>query len=146
MRDPACRLECPIASGGWCERHRARKTAPWVALCRARDDYFRLWEEGCGPGQSCRKSQHADPPQGSRTAEEGFPPLARQAWNLATALAAFVADGFKTIDKEQYQKRLEICNGCESRRDNRCLKCGCRLSLKARARAFQCPADKWPEV
>ncbi len=76
----------------------------------------------------------------------GPPSLARQAWNLARSLTHFVADGCKTVTKEQYQERLEICDGCDHRRSNRCMKCGCRLSLKAQGRAFKCPAGKWPQI
>ncbi len=72
------------------------------------------------------------------------PNLTRQAWNLARALADFVADGCRTVTAEQYRQRLEVCDVCEHRRRNRCLKCGCRLSLKARGRAFGCPLGKWP--
>ena len=74
------------------------------------------------------------------------PPLLRQAWNLATSLADFVADGCQTVTTQEYRQRLEICDACEQRRGNRCLKCGCRLSLKARGRAFQCPEGKWPDI
>ncbi len=84
-------------------------------------------------------SKHPDP------SNPGRPPrLPSQAWNLTKALAAFVADGLKTVSKQAYQQRLEICDGCDRRRGNRCLACGCRLSLKARGRAFQCPLGKWP--
>ena len=72
------------------------------------------------------------------------PPLQQQAWNLATSLAAFVADGLKTVDEKQYRERMEICDGCEHRRGNRCLKCGCWLTFKVRGRAFKCPEEKWP--
>jgi hypothetical protein len=75
-----------------------------------------------------------------------FPPLHRQAWNLARSLAEFLADGCKTLTEEQYLARLDVCDSCDQRRDNRCLKCGCRLSLKARGRAFKCPLAKWPSV
>jgi len=75
-----------------------------------------------------------------------FPPLRRQVWNLARSLADFLADGCKTLTQEQYRARLEICDRCDQRRGNRCLKCGCRLSLKARGRAFKCPLGKWPIV
>lgn len=73
------------------------------------------------------------------------PPLRRQAWNLARSLAAFVADGCRTVDAEQYRQRLETCDTCEHRRNGRCMKCGCRLAIKARGRAFRCPIDKWPK-
>lgn len=71
------------------------------------------------------------------------PPLRRQAWNLAASLAAFVADGCRTVDAEEYERRLKVCDTCEHRRANRCLKCGCRLAWKARGRAFRCPIGKW---
>lgn len=74
------------------------------------------------------------------------PPLYVQAWNLASALAAFAADGFRTVTKEQYQQRLAICDTCPERRGTQCLKCGCRLPWKATGRAFQCPLDKWPTI
>lgn len=74
------------------------------------------------------------------------PPLSRQAWNLAKAVTDFVADGCVTLNEEEYRKRLEICDACEHRHHNKCRKCGCRLSLKARGRAFRCPEDKWPNL
>lgn len=67
-------------------------------------------------------------------------------WNLAKALKDFVADGCKTLSVEDYQRRLEICAACPHRERNTCGICGCRLSLKARGRAFQCPLDKWPRI
>jgi hypothetical protein len=75
-----------------------------------------------------------------------MPPLRAQAWNLARSLADFVRDGLRTVGDSQYRKRLEICDACDRRRDNRCLDCGCLLSIKARGRAFACPKRKWPEV
>lgn len=44
--------QCTISEGGYCERHKVRKSAPWVRLCQTRESYFRAWEEGRGPGQS----------------------------------------------------------------------------------------------
>ena len=81
--------------------------------------------------------------QGESSAGE-FPSLPRQAWNLARALTDFVADGCHAVSHEEYRQRLEICDSCPQRRGNRCRQCGCRLSLKARGRAFQCPLEKWP--
>jgi hypothetical protein len=75
-----------------------------------------------------------------------MPSLAAQAWNLAGSLADFLADGCRTVRPDDYQRRLEICDGCDQRRGNRCLQCGCRLHLKARGRAFACPLNKWPLI
>jgi hypothetical protein len=76
-------------------------------------------------------------------AEQQPPPLVVQVWNLARSLTAFVADGCRTVDAEQYRQRLEICDACQHRRGGRCVKCGCRLALKARGRTFRCPLKKW---
>ncbi|MGE0609281.1 MAG: DUF6171 family protein [Pirellulales bacterium] len=79
-------------------------------------------------------------------ANAALPSLARRGWNLAQALAAFVADGLRTVDAGQYAERLHICQSCEQRQDDVCGRCGCRLSLKARGRAFDCPLGKWPSA
>ena len=73
-----------------------------------------------------------------------MPPVSQQAWNLAKALAAFVADGLRTVEADEYRARLDVCDLCKRRRSNRCLECGCRVALKARGRAFHCPIGKWP--
>lgn len=74
------------------------------------------------------------------------PPFHIKAWNLAAALTAFVADGLRTVTKEEYRERWRICDGCDERRGTKCLQCGCRLAWKATGRAFECPLDKWPEL
>lgn len=43
---------CECFQPGWCERHLCYKTERRHMLCRTRNDYFRLWEEGNGPGQN----------------------------------------------------------------------------------------------
>jgi hypothetical protein len=91
-----------------------------------------------------------DPTNPNRNPSPSEPPpqppsLARQAWNLARALADFVADGCRTVSEPEYRQRLEICDACKYRRNTRCMKCGCRLALKARGRAFQCPIQAWPK-
>ena len=72
------------------------------------------------------------------------PSLAKRGWNLTKALTTFVSDGCQTLREEDYQTRLQICDTCARRREDHCLECGCRLSLKARGRAFRCPLGKWP--
>lgn len=46
-----CRAACPIAEGGYCERHGVNKTKEWVQLCRRKPKYWRAWEVGRGIGQ-----------------------------------------------------------------------------------------------
>ena len=73
-----------------------------------------------------------------------MPPFGGRAWNLTKALAAFAADGCRTVSKATYRIRLQTCAPCPRREENRCLECGCFLPIKAKGRAWQCPLDKWP--
>ena len=73
------------------------------------------------------------------------PPLVEQVWNFAKAMKDFVADGLQTVSSDEYAARLAVCEECNQRVENRCLLCGCYLSLKARGRAFTCPLEKWPQ-
>lgn len=101
------------------------------------------------PGYEWQIEQTACTVPGDEASKKGpkrMPSLMQQAWNLAHSLSEFVADGLKTVTEEQYRQRLEICDGCDRRVKNRCLECGCYLTMKARGRAFKCPKGKWPEV
>jgi hypothetical protein len=126
---------CECLEPGWCERHGCKKTPHWHHLCQTRDDYRAAWDAGHGPGQ-------VHPAAGELPRD--YPKVTTQAWDLAKSLAAFVCDGAKLVSVEEYQARLEICDVCNVRRGNRCVGCGCYLSIKARGRAFRCPRDKWP--
>lgn len=66
-----------------------------------------------------------------------------KAWNLARAVARFVADGCRTVTQQQYRQRLETCQGCEYRKGGKCLECSCWVQLKARLWTEDCPAGKW---
>lgn len=74
------------------------------------------------------------------------PGFVQKFWNLTSSIVAFVADGCTTVSQDEYAKRLNICDGCDQRDDDKCKACGCMLSLKARGRAFECPLKKWPEI
>ena len=75
----------------------------------------------------------------------GEPTVLQMFWNVASSVAAFVGYGMQGADKEVYAARLAVCDTCEQRSGNRCLKCGCLLSLKASGRIFECPLGKWPD-
>jgi hypothetical protein len=126
---------CICTQSGLCHRHQCEKTAQWRNLCFTRADYFQAWENGSGPGQFVEP-----PPQPPRPTEPG---IFQKAWNLATAAAAFIADGCQTVDAAEYSRRLAICDVCDQREGDRCRACGCHLLLKARARAMECPVKKW---
>lgn len=69
--------------------------------------------------------------------------LASMAWDLTKSLAAFVSDGMKLVDAEEYRRRLSECDACPHRTGQRCGLCGCFVALKAKGRAWQCPDGRW---
>ncbi len=44
--------QCECDQPGWCERHQCNKPAHFFKLCQTHSDYFKMWEQGIGPGQS----------------------------------------------------------------------------------------------
>ena len=75
--------------------------------------------------------------------EDRLPSLATMSWNAARAVGSFISDGMNTVSRDEYQRRMEICDGCEFRQGDRCTQCGCRLSWKAQGRTFRCPDGRW---
>ena len=79
-------------------------------------------------------------------ADKPTPPgVITMAGNLAKAVAAHVADGLQKVTTADLEIRMQVCTLCESRRDNRCMVCGCFLEAKAGMRSSVCPLGKWPE-
>jgi len=74
------------------------------------------------------------------------PSIFQKARNLATTMGDFANSGFKVADEEVYNKRMEICRGCDRFENNRfCKECGCFMDLKAKIEVAECPLDKWPK-
>jgi hypothetical protein len=71
--------------------------------------------------------------------------LAKQVWVSGTASVLQGKPLLASADKAY--ARLQICQGCEFFRDNRCLKCGCFMEKKTHVDAAACPVNKWgPEL
>jgi hypothetical protein len=123
---------CQCVVAGWCERHKRLTTPGQVESCQTNPAY-RAIQDRVAAGKPETKP----------------PPLLQRAWNLAVALTEFVADGFKTVSPEQYAERIRTCDNCPGgyRSGPICThaKCGCVIALKARGRAWKCPAGFWPE-
>lgn len=68
--------------------------------------------------------------------------------NFAKAVVKHVANGLETVSLPTYQNRLNICNKCEMRSENRCTheECGCFIDKKAWWASEECPLDKWDGV
>ena len=45
--------------------------------------------------------------------------------------------------KEEVQRRLSICDGCEKKNGNTCDECQCFLDMKTKFAIQQCPLEKW---
>lgn len=94
-------------------------------------------------GLFCNKAPTTQPTQVMRNKR---PHMLTRVWNVTRAMHAFASDGFTTVSETQYQERLRLCDACPHRWNDDCLLCGCRLSLKARGRAFACPIGSWLAV
>lgn len=89
-----CRCEQP----GWCERHQCQKTVHWHKLCRTRAEYFRLWEQGLGPGQSNDRLEIA-PLRGCVSRERPWEGSVRKKpWRYQVTAAIPVLDTFDTLE------------------------------------------------
>ncbi|CAN5410681.1 hypothetical protein BH11PLA2_BH11PLA2_34670 [soil metagenome] len=78
------------------------------------------------------------------------PSLFAKALNLAGAVAAHIVDGGKNVSRENFERRLRTCEGCELLQDNgTCGQCGCPVALKAKWRSEKCPhpqGNRWAEA
>lgn len=81
---------------------------------------------------------------------DDFPPffrmartLARDAWNVARS----TAEGAPLLlDSDGAAARLQVCQACPSLRGDRCVECGCLMTIKAHFASMRCPLDKWPHA
>lgn len=133
-------------------------------MCRSTGAYGEMSEDGNGPGllAGLRAYMRLHPEWSVvyHTADQyGLTVLSRDArdkpqlpgkitmaFNLASAMAAHVADGFTKADEETVRSRLEQCSLCEQRVNDRCAACGCYLENKAVVRTSECPLGRWPVV
>lgn len=74
------------------------------------------------------------------------PSLLTQGWNFATALTDYVKSGMQNTSPEDFAERMQICDGCEWRSNDRCMKCGCFIGQKAGWASADCPIGKWPKL
>ena len=74
------------------------------------------------------------------------PTLLSQGWNFAAAVTKYVKSGMQNTLEEDFAERMKICEGCEWRSNNRCMKCGCFIDKKASWASADCPIGKWPKL
>lgn len=76
--------------------------------------------------------------------------------NIPEIIEAWIIAGNPTkVQKELSEKRLEVCNGCEIRKEiiknvkisQICGKCGCPIQKKVFTNGFDpCPLHKWGDI
>jgi len=70
--------------------------------------------------------------------------------HLIADLAAFVADRWHTVTRDEYAERLRICQLCRKRVGRRCFggkdPCGCIVAIRAKGRVWECPENRWPPI
>ena len=76
--------------------------------------------------------------------EEHLPSKLKQASKLLKATVSHVGNGMKSVNEEEYARRLCICDKCpELLKGRRCAKCGCFLEVKAKWEPSKCDINKW---
>jgi hypothetical protein len=90
--------------------------------------------------------------------ESSLPSFSQMAKNVAQAAKDEIKARINKeppVSQEEVERRLEICRGCEffspnvkalteaEQKQERCIKCGCFMSFKARLRSQHCPIGKW---
>lgn len=80
--------------------------------------------------------------------EPKLPSALKMAGNLTKAVVKHIGDGMRKVTIQEYQGRLNVCNGCPLRVKNRCTheSCGCFIDKKAWWASEDCPLDKWDEA
>lgn len=80
--------------------------------------------------------------------DDTVPPLTKRAVKFAKAMVNWATSGFKTRSKEEVDRIMDICEGCEYFSGENspfkvgCKKCGCS-SKKVYLATESCPVNKW---
>jgi len=73
------------------------------------------------------------------------PNMLNKAWNLTKSIVEYAKSGFENTSKDNYKKRLTICDSCNllDKDKGKCTVCGCVMAVKAKWEVEKCPKDKW---
>jgi hypothetical protein len=120
-----------------------------------------MWEDCQGPNQDqkdCKKNASESTKTNFQapvttiqdkpietTGKPELPSTFQMAKNFLGAAADHVKNGLKSVNAEQQQARLAICNDCPHivEDKSRCGKCGCFLQTKTKWESSSCPIGKW---
>lgn len=116
-------------------------------LVEARSLSFEEWEEERQQQQVAEEWEEDE--NGNRTGETSYPSLKTMAGNLVKSGAQAVSN--RPVDKETYNKRLDVCRNCPAfdPAQKRCTECGCYMPAKAHIGGDPdalCPLKKWSDL
>lgn len=74
-----------------------------------------------------------------------FPSLFQMSKNLLASTAKHIANNATSASKKTQQCRMTICKSCQFLQEDseRCLSCGCYVSIKTSWASESCPEGKW---
>ena len=101
---------CTCTEPGVCERHGVKKDARRVKLCQTNPAIRALWDQGIGPGQ--RPLERPDPTREPKELPPAMPPTREQVVSFLKAMAQWAGDGFRVVDGDEFERRVEICTNC----------------------------------
>jgi hypothetical protein len=83
---------------------------------------------------------------------KAYPSVSTMAQTFSESIVQWAKKGFKVVNEEQFNERLNICKGCDLFDEKalggsgRCRECGCATQPKLRIATERCPIDKWVQV
>lgn len=105
--------DCECTGPGWCERHQCHKPAPMFLLCRSQLAYFRLWEEGKGPGQQAEsRRSKLKPPCAHRQGELRAEPCA--SCNGQVRIKVFRCSMHRECTLSRTLENVACCDTCDN--------------------------------
>ena len=71
--------------------------------------------------------------------------MRRRRYNVIDIAKDIITGQIEYSDQEIQDKRLAICEGCDSRNKilNICKECGCYIPFKIKLSESECPINKW---
>jgi len=96
--------------------------------------------------QAIQKNRIKDLASSNKPSMPSIPQMAKNlGQDIFKTVKSVAAGNPINVDSQEANKRKNICNSCEffNKAQERCLKCGCYMAVKAYVKASSCPIGKW---
>lgn len=154
-------MKCILNENDWCERHKIHHVGRLKEISQMEDEvgekYRKLWDEMLAHPEmfkpepinfsGCKKPINK-PVNIWRITKK-----LKEIKNFIKALYNHVKNGFKKVNKQEYERRLNICSTCpfKAPKDGpleqwKCTECGCWLKRKAKWAEQNCPKGYWDQT